>query len=89
MARYRRVPSVERRLSGGRLYVQPIGAARPVELAGSAPAIWDILSRTGDLTQLRAIVQRTFDDEPAVIAEGTRSALEQLVAAGLVEVTAP
>ncbi len=67
--------------------MQPVGAPTPVELAGSAPAIWDILARTGDPTQLRAIVQRTFDDEPAVIAEGTRSALEQLLEAGLVEVS--
>jgi len=86
MSSYRRVPAVERALAGGRRYVQPVGATTPTELGGSAPTIWDILARTGDATQLRAIVQRTFDDTPSVIAEGTRLAIEQLLDAGLIEV---
>ena len=85
MPRYRRVPSVERELAGGRRYVQPLHASTPTELAGSAPAIWDLLAETADGTQLRAIVQRRFDDDPAVIAQGTRLALEQLLQADLIE----
>ena len=86
MTRYRRVPALERSLSGGRRYVQPVGAPAPTELGGSAPVIWDLLAETTDSTQLRAIVQRTFDDEPAVIAAGTRLAIEQLLEAGLIEI---
>lgn len=84
MARYRRVRALERSLAGGRRYVLPVGASAPIELGGSAPVIWDLLAETSDSTQLRAIVQRTFDDEPAVIAAGTRLAIEQLLEAGLV-----
>lgn len=86
MARYRRVPALERSLAGGRRYVQPVGATVPIELGGSAPVIWDLLAEVSDSTQLRAVVQRTFDDEPAVIAAGTRLALEQLLEAGLIVV---
>ena len=86
MPSYRRVPAVERSLARGRRYVQPIGAATPTELGGSAPVIWDILAQTGDATQLRAIVQRTFDDTPSVIAAGTRLAIQQMLDAGLIEV---
>lgn len=85
MDSYRRRPAVERSLVGGRLLVQPIDAAAPTELGGSAPIIWELLEANEHLDDIRRLLADRFNDEPAVIEQGTALAVRQLLDAGLIE----
>jgi len=82
---YRRVPSVERSLAGGRRLVQATGAASATQLSGSAPLIWDLLDEHSQVDQLVAMLQQQFSDPPEMIAAGVEQALASLIDAQLVE----
>jgi len=84
MTHFVRVPAVERRLSGGRSLVHVVNGAKPVELAGSAPVIWDLLDIFSNVDELAAALNQRYTDEPAVIADGMWSALNLLRDAGLI-----
>lgn len=81
---FRRVPSVERSLSGGRRLVQAVGADAPTQLAGSAPMIWDLLATTSVGTEVVAAMQELYSDAPSVIAQGVDLGLKSLHDAALV-----
>ena len=85
-AGYRRVPHVERRLSGGRRLVQIVGSDRAVQLAGSAPMIWDLLDENPQPDQVVAQLQQHFSDAPDVIAQGVEVGLASLIDSALVVV---
>ena len=86
VTRYRRVPHVERRLSGGRRLVQTVDALRAIQLAGSAPMIWDLLDENPEPEQVAAQLQQHFSDPPTVIAAGVEVGLASLVDSKLVVV---
>ena len=77
--RYVRVDVVERTLGAGRRYVQPLDAAAPTLLSGSAPAIWDLLAEHATVNAIVAVLQQRFSDSPDVIARGVQSALDSFV----------
>jgi len=81
---YHRVRSVERELAYGRRLVQPLTAATPTQLAGSAPAIWDLLREHHTVDALVAMLQQQFSDSPEVIGVGVRRALSSMTEAELV-----
>ncbi len=83
---YRRVPHVERRLSGGRRLVQTVGSERAVQLAGSAPMIWDLLDEFPRADLVAAQLRQHFSDPPEVIAQGVEVGLASLVDSALVVV---
>ena len=85
MAVYRRLPAVERHLTGGRRLVQPVDAPTATKLSGSAPVIWDLLADHEDLDELVARVQERFADPPEIVESGTRAAVAQLLESGLIE----
>lgn len=85
MATYRRRPAVERRLLGGRFLVQPIDAAAPTELGGSAPIIWELLADHRHLAGVMQLLSERFDDPPDVIEKGTNLAIRQMLDAGLID----
>lgn len=82
--RFQRVPHVERNLSGGRRLVQVVGADRAIQLAGSAPLIWDLLDENPQPAQLVAQLQQRFSDRPEVIASGVEVGLRSLIESSLV-----
>lgn len=81
---YKRVPHVERNLSGGRRLVQAVGSERAIQLAGSAPLIWDLLDENPEPAQLVAQLQQRFSDSPEVIASGVDVGLRSLIESSLV-----
>lgn len=86
-AEYRRVPCVERELAHGRRLVQPLTAAKPSQLSGSAPLIWDLLRQHHTVDALVAMLQQRFSDSPEVIAAGVESALASMHRTELVVVS--
>ena len=82
---YRRLPHVERELAGDRRLVQVVGSDRAVQLAGSAPMIWDLLDDHREPAQIVAQLQQHFSDAPEVIAAGVEAGLRSLVASSLIE----
>lgn len=85
MTAYRRRPAVERDLMGGRRLVQPVTAAAPTELGGSAPLIWDLLADEADVERIIELVGERFTDSAEVIEHGTMMAIRQLLDANLID----
>ena len=65
MTHFARLPAVERRLSGGRSLVHVVNGAKPVELAGSAPVVWELLDIFSNVDELAAALNQRYTDEPA------------------------
>lgn len=84
MTDFARLPAVERRLSGGRSLIHVVNGAKPVELAGSAPVVWELLDIFSDVDELATALNQRYTDEPTVIAEGMWAALNLLRDAGLI-----
>ena len=84
MTHFDRLPAVERRLGGGRSLVHLVDGAMPVELAGSAPVVWDLLDIFSNVDDVAAALNQRYIDEPDVIAEGMWTALKLLREAGLI-----
>ena len=70
---------------GGRRLVQPVAAAAPTELGGSAPLIWDLLADERELHRVLELVGERFTDAPEVIEHGTMLAIRQLLDAELID----
>ena len=61
-----------------------VGSDRPVQLAGSAPMIWDLLDENLQPDQVVAQLQQHFSDPPEVIAQGVEVGLASLIDSALV-----
>lgn len=82
--KFERVRFVERRLAQGRRFVQPLEAATPSQLAGSAPIIWDLLDTHPSVDALTPELQKRFNDSPELIVAGIRAAVQMLIDSALI-----
>lgn len=64
--------------------MQIVGSDRAVQLAGSAPMIWDLLDENPQPDQVVAQLQQHFSDPPEVIAQGVEVGLASLIDSALV-----
>lgn len=84
-ARYIKTSVVERNLANGRLLVQRVDADKAVQLAGSAPLIWELLDRKPTIRNIVDHLAQQFSDPAETIEAGVRQAIDSLVSQQLVE----
>jgi hypothetical protein len=63
----------------------PPGLDEPVTLAGSGPALWELLVEPGTVGQLATVLAREHDADPATIEADIVPVIERLAAIGAVE----
>lgn len=83
--RWRRCPEVLWRRSLEAVVLLPPGLAEPVTLAGSGPALWELLVEPGTVAQLATVLARDHDADPATIESDIVPVIERLADIGAVE----
>ncbi len=83
--RFAKLPTVERRLAGGRMLVQRLDAPTAVSLSGSAPFIWELLDTEDTVDGLTNALQQRYTDERETIKAGVEAALASFTSQDLVE----
>jgi Coenzyme PQQ synthesis protein D (PqqD) len=84
-SRYRRRPDVLWRRSLDAVAVLPVGTPDPLTLAGTGPAVWDLLVEWRTLEDLAALLSAAYGTEPETVTADVAPLLESLVAAHAVE----
>lgn len=69
---------LERRLLDGHLLLPARGDERPVVLRDTALAIWRAIEQPRGLDELVAALARSYEIDPATIADDVRGAIDEL-----------
>jgi len=83
--RWRRRPDALWRRSLDAVLVLPAGADEPVTLAGTGPALWELLADPCTVPQLAAVLSEGYDAEPATVEADVRPVVDELVRLGALE----
>lgn len=89
MSSYVRRSTVERRLHGERRLVQPLDAATPTQLAGSAPLIWVLLEHHCTAEEITQVLLDRFDSDVEAIRGGVADAISMMLRERLIEEVTP
>jgi hypothetical protein len=77
--RWRRRPDALWRRSLDAVIVLPVGADEPLTLAGTGPALWELLAEPCTVAQLAAVLAEAYGAEPEVVEADVAPIVEELV----------
>ncbi len=83
--RWHRCPEVLWRRSLDAVVLLAPGHAEPVTLAGSGPALWELLVEPGTVAQLATVLARDHDADPDTIEADIVPVIERLADLGAIE----
>jgi hypothetical protein len=79
LPRWRRRPDALWRRSLDAVLVLPAGSDEPVTLAGTGPALWELLAEPCTVPQLAAVLAEAYEAEPAVVEADLAPVVGELV----------
>jgi hypothetical protein len=77
--RWRRRPDALWRRSLDAVLVLPVGTDEPVTLAGTGPALWELLAEPCTVAQLAAVLSEAFAAEPTTVVVDIAPVIDELV----------